>query len=71
MSEIITTTGTVETDRIIVKASGWVKYQRNGEIHHLPPHRVKAIHERDPEPKREGSDILDSDVIHSSPHGRV
>ena len=71
--EIITDTGTVSVDRAIVKASGWVKYRRNGEIHHYPPDRIKSIHEREPEIKNksEYGTTYDSDVVYQSPHGRV
>lgn len=63
MVEIITQTGTVEKDRVIVKASGWVKtYNKEGtetvDVTHYPPHRVKQI---------KG----DENVTHTSPHGRV
>jgi len=78
MTVIITDIGRTEPDEdsnVIVKTSGWVKYHKKGEIHHIPPQRVKAIHERDPPEK---TDIYgnpnghpDSNVVYQSPHGRV
>jgi hypothetical protein len=57
-----------------VKANGWIKYEKDGEIHHYPPHRVKALHEREPDTEeleyRDG-EKLESDIVYQSPHGRV
>jgi hypothetical protein len=60
-------------NNIIVKTNGWVKYRKNGEIHHLPPNQVKEIQERDLDvtTSTAGNEEYDSHVTHSSPHGRV
>ena len=69
--EITTTTGTTHGTNVVVKNNGWVKYQKDGEIHHLPPHRVKSIHERNPEQPSDEHEYVSSDVTYTSPHGRV
>lgn len=71
---IVTQTGYREAEQVIVKANGWIKYKKDGEIHHYPPHRIKALHEREPDTKQlEYSDAekLESDIVYQSPHGRV
>lgn len=69
--QLITDTGTTEIDKqIVIKTSGWVKYRKNGEIHHLPPHRIKSIHERDPDTKP-NRDRPDSNIVYESPHGGI
>jgi len=73
MIEIGTANGTTESEQVIVKTSGWIKYQKDGEIHHLPPHRVQSLHERDPTEKETMGDepYYSSDVVYQSPHGQV
>lgn len=77
MTTIITENGRVSvpnSENVIVKASGWVKYQKDGEIHHFPPSEVIRIEESDP-PMREGihggDERADSSVVYQSPHGKI
>jgi len=45
--------GTEKQNMIMVKASGWVKYRKDGEFHHIPPNQIIKIEETDPD-KRSG-----------------
>lgn len=65
----------IKADRMIVKANGWVKYERDGGVRHYPPGNVRRIEERDPGMKTDldGNETgkPDSDVIYQSPHGQI
>lgn len=59
---------------IIVKVSGWVKYRKNGEFHHIPPNQIVSIEETEPNERERvngGEKYPDSLVTYQSPHGRV
>ncbi len=77
MATIVTENARIQvpdSQNIIVKVSGWVKYKKGGEIHHIAPRMVRRIEENDP-PTKEGihgeKEHLDSNVIYQNPHGRV
>jgi hypothetical protein len=66
--------GREQKNLITVKVSGWVKYRKNGEFHHIPPNRIVSIEETDPEQKEgvHGDETYpDSNVCYQNPHGRV
>ena len=65
--------GNTQKNIVSVKASGWVKYRKDGEITHLPPSQVIRIEEPDPMEKRGvgGDTHKKSNVSYQSPHGRV
>lgn len=66
--------GRTQVNYVSVKASGWVKYRKNGEFHHLPPNQVIEIQEKDPR-KEKGvhgdTKYEKSNVSYQSPHGQV
>lgn len=77
MTTIVTKNGRISvpnSENVIVKVSGWVKFQKDGEIHHIPPGEVTRIEEREPEMKQSihgDSEHPDSSVIYQNPHGRI
>lgn len=59
---------------VSVKVSGWVKYRKNGEIHHIPPSQVLRIEENDPRKDtglHGGSERIQSNVSYQNPHGSI
>jgi len=42
--------GTEKRNHITVKTSGWVKYRKDGEFHHIPPNQIIRPSTSTPQP---------------------